>query len=135
MATAVNQLVVARDAGKRRPIRLANAAHIYQGTLVFAAADGFATETEGGGPFLGVAVGEYDNSSGVDGDVNGEVYTEGSFELPFSAGDASQAIVGDAAYAVDNFDVDDASTNNTRIGNFSRFISASKVEVEIEVCQ
>lgn len=135
MAVTANQLIKIRGGGRRREIKIGNGEHIYQGTLVYRAADGYASATEGNGPFAGIAVAEYDNSSGADGDIVGEVITEGSVELPFNAGNATQAILGDAAYGVDNYNVDDDATGNTKIGNFSKVISASLVEVDIETLQ
>lgn len=101
-AVTANQLIARREGCKRS--YKAAAVHIYQGTLVFLTAAGYATDVTATGVngFLGIAVEEVDNSAGSAGDMDVEVWTEGDFQL---LGTATVVIadVGSQVYAADNF--------------------------------
>lgn len=133
MATSQNQLIKSRNARSRVAIPVKGSTHIYQGQLVFAvAASGLADSAiaTGANALFGVAAEEKDNSSGSDGDLKVECFTEGEFELQGSG--FTQALVGDKIYASDNFTVTGTSTNNTLIGRCTEYVSSTKIMVKLE---
>lgn len=132
-ATTANLLTKSRNASKRRPIKVGNAEHIYAGTLVYLAADGYASAAPANGPFIGVACDEYDNSAGSDGDIEGEVWIDGAFEFTFAPGDAAQSDVGTITYGQNNAEVGTTTVDKQRVGTISNVISATRVEVEIDI--
>lgn len=133
MAVTANQLTKRQD-GCRRSYPVAASTKIYEGTLVFLTASGYADDDTATGVngFLGIATSYVDNSSGSAGDLSVEVYTDGDFEL-VGAGTYSQANVGDIVYAEDNYTIGVAiSTASVPIGKVSRYVSTTKLVVEIE---
>lgn len=133
MAVTANQIVKRQD-GCIRSFPVAASTKIYQGTLVFLTASGYADDDTATGVngFLGIAKEYVDNSSGSAGDLSVEVYTDGDFEL-VGAGTYSQANVGDIVYAEDNYTIGVAiSSASVPIGKVTRFVSSTKLIVEIE---
>lgn len=133
MAVTANQIVKKQD-GSIRSYPVAASTKIYQGTLVFLTASGYADDDTATGVngFLGIAKEYVDNSSGSAGDLSVEVYTEGDFEL-VGGGTYTQANVGDIVYAEDNFTIGVAiSSASVPIGKVTRFVSGTKLIVEIE---
>lgn len=133
MAVTANQIVKRQD-GCLRAYPVAASTKIYQGTLVFLTAAGYADDDTATGVngFLGIAKEYVDNSSGSAGDLSVEVYTEGDFEL-VGAGTYTQANVGDIVYAEDNYTIGVAiSSASVPIGKVTRFVSSTKLIVEIE---
>ena len=131
MAVTANQLTKRQD-GCRRTYKAA-AVHIYEGTLVYLTAAGYATDVTATGVngFLGVAVAEVDNSAGSAGDLNVEVYAQGDFELTGSS--FAIADVGSIAYGDDNYVcVIAIGATSVPIGKVVRYISSTKVIVRIE---
>jgi len=138
MSVSANQTVRAQGAGSRRALPVDAGITLYQATLAFiertsGASEGYGTSTpdSGNNNFAGVVVEECDNSGGSAGDETAEVFTEGGFVLEGSG--FSQDIVGDTAYASDNYTVTPSSSNTTKIGRFSEYISATKMRVDIDV--
>lgn len=132
MAVTANQIVKRQD-GCRRSYPVEEATHIYEGTLVFGNAAGYACDVTATGvnAFLGVAVKEADNSGGADGAIEVEVWAEGDFELTGSS--LAQTDVGMPAYADDNYAVVNAlGATSVRIGKFIRYVSATKAVVSIQ---
>lgn len=132
MAVTANQVVKRQD-GVRRSYPVAASTRIYEGTLVFVNAAGYADDDTATGVngFVGVAVAEADNSSGSNGDINVEVFTEGDFELTSSG--LAQTDVGMPAYADDNYAVVNAlGSTSVRIGKFVKINSATKPVVAIQ---
>lgn len=133
MAVTANQ-IVKRQEGCIRSFPVAASTKIYQGTLVFLTAAGYADDDTATGVngFLGIAKEYVDNSSGSAGDLSVEVYAEGDFEL-VGAGTYTQANVGDIVYAEDNFTIGVAiSSASVPIGKVVRFVTSTKLIVEIE---
>jgi predicted RecA/RadA family phage recombinase len=137
MSVAANQLIQAQNPGSRVKAPVAASEHIYQGTLCFwertsGAGEGYLCDDDDGGAnnFAGVAVAEVDNEGGDAGDKNAELFTSGAFV--FEGTGFTQAIVGDKAYASDNFTVTGSSSSTTYIGTFKEFISSTKMRVEID---
>lgn len=133
MAVSSNQLIKRQDECRANyPVE--ESTHIYQGTLVFLNAAGYADDDAAAGvnKFGGVAIEEADNSSGADGDVNVECFTEGVFELTGSG--FSQASVGQKAFATDNFTVaiGDGAVNGVYVGQVAEYVSSTKVRVRID---
>lgn len=132
MAVTANQVTPKRE-GDRRSYPVAASVHIYEGTLVFLTATGYATDVTATGVngFLGVAVGEADNSSGSAGDITVEVWSEGEFTLTGSG--FAQADVGSKVYAEDNYAVGvSISSASVPIGMVTEFISSTQIRVDID---
>lgn len=132
MAVTANQVTPKRE-GDRRSYPVAASVHIYEGTLVFLTAAGYATDVTATGVngFLGVAVGEADNSSGSAGDITVEVWSEGEFTLTGSG--FVQADVGSKVYAEDNYTVGvSISSASVPIGMVTEFLSTTQIRVSID---
>lgn len=132
MAVTANQITRRQD-GARRSYPVAASTRIYEGTLVFINAAGYADDDTATGvnAFAGVAVAEVDNSSGSNGDLTVEVYTDGDFQLVSSG--LAQTDVGMPAYADDNYAVVNAlGSTSVRIGSFVRIPSATTPVVAIK---
>ena len=131
MAVTANQVIEKREGRRSYPV--AASVHIYEGTLVFLTAAGYATDVTATGVngFVGVAVGEADNSSGSAGDLTVEVWAEGEFVLQGTG--FAQADVGSKVYAEDNFTVGiSISTASVPIGMVTEYISSTKIRVDID---
>jgi hypothetical protein len=132
MAVTANQNTK-RQAGGKRSYPVEEATRIYQGTLVFVNAAGYACDVTATGvnAFAGIAINEADNTSGADGDKEVEVYTSGDFELTGTG--FGQTDVGMAAYADDNYAVVVAlGATSVRIGRVVRYVSSTKHIIAIQ---
>lgn len=132
MAVTANQLITQQD-GCKRSYPVAASTHIYQGTLVFLTAAGYADDDTATGVngFVGVAIAEADNSSGSAGDINVEVLAEGDFNLVGSG--FAQADVGSIVYAEDNYTIGVAiDSASVPIGKVVGYVSSTVLTVEIE---
>lgn len=132
MAVTANQLTKRQD-GCKRSYPVEESTRIYQGTLVYLNAAGYACDVTATGVngFVGIAVNEADNTSGADGAINVEVWTEGDFEL-VGAGTYSQANVGDIVYGDDNYAIVLAiGSTSVPIGKVISFVSTTKLIVRI----
>jgi len=132
MAVTANQIVKRAD-GDRRSYPVAASTRIYEGTLVFINASGYADDDTATGVngFIGIAVAEADNSSGSAGDKSVEVYTEGDFELTGTG--FAQTDVGMPIYADDNYAcVLSLGSTSVRIGKIVRYVSSTKHVVSIQ---
>ena len=133
MAVTANQLVNRED-GNYGGGPVLTSITLYIGTLAFIdAANGFITNVvnSGANKFAGITRDYVDNSSGASGDKKIILYERGTFELE-GAG-FTQADVGKKAYASDNFTVTTTATSNTYIGTITRVISATKIQVALDV--
>lgn len=133
MAVTANQINRMRNPGKKQSFPALTAKTFYQGTLAFIdAATGYLTNDDNGGAnaFAGIVCAYVDNSGGASGAVTVECYTEGDFELTGSG--FTQAIVGQNAYATDNYVVTATFTSASRIGKFIEYVSSTKAFVRIE---
>lgn len=133
MAVTANQLQQRAD-GLTIGYPVAASTRLYQGTLVFINASGYADDDTASGVngFAGVNKVDTDNSSGSNGDLTADIITEGDFVLTGSG--FSQASVGQRAYATDNYTVTTtASTSGAvLIGTVTRYISSTSVAVAID---
>lgn len=131
MAVSANQLTKCRTPGRRRSFPVAATIHIYEGTIVFLTAGGYATDViaSGANVYAGIAIREVDNSGGSNGDKLVEVQ-DGEFELAGSG--LTVALSGDKIYASDNYTITATSTNNTLIGRGSEFVSSTRLFVQTE---
>jgi hypothetical protein len=132
MAVTANQLIKKQD-GCKRSYPVEESTHIYQGTLVFVNAAGYACDVTATGvnAFVGIAVGEADNSAGADGAIEVEVWTEGDFELTGTG--FAQTDVGMPIYADDNYAcVVALGATSVRIGTVARYVSSTKHVVSIK---
>ena len=134
MAVTANQLVKRQD-GCKRSYPVEESTRIYQGSLVFVNAAGYACDVTATGvnAFVGVAIYEADNTDGADGAIEVEVWTEGDFELTLTGGD--QAEVQSPIYADDNYAcVVALGATSVRIGRIVRHVSSTKAIVAIQPC-
>lgn len=132
MAVTANQIIKRQD-DCVFAFPVAASTRIYEGTLVFITAAGYADDDTATGVngFAGIARTEVDNSSGAAGDKWVEVYREGGFELTGTG--FAQTDVGMPAYADDNYSVVNAlGSTSVRIGKFVRYVSSTKAIVEIQ---
>lgn len=132
MAVTANQLIKKQD-GCKRSYPVEEATRIYQGTLVYLNAAGYACDVTATGvnAFVGIAVAEADNTSGADGAIEVEVHTEGDFELVgtgFAQTDVGMPIYGDDNYAT----VVSLGATSVRIGKVVRYVSSTKHIVAIQ---
>lgn len=133
MSVAANQLIK-RQEGCRRSLPVEESTHIYQGTMVFINANGYADDDTATGVngFAGIAIGEADNSGGADGAKNAEFWADGDFEL-VGAGTFSQADIGSPVYADDNFTISlSIGATSVPIGRVVGFVSTTKLIVRIK---
>ena len=133
MAVSANQVVLMQDAGDITQCKAA-AVNLYQNTIAFYdASTGFVTNDDNAGAnaFAGIVYQQCDNSGGSAGDKVVELWTEGVFRLTGSS--FTQAIAGDLIYATDNFVITATSTNASRIGRAVNFVSATQMDVMIDV--
>jgi hypothetical protein len=132
MAITANQIIKMQD-GERRSYPVEESTRIYQGTLVYVNAAGYACDVTATGvnAFVGIAVAEADNTSGADGAIEVEVYTEGDFELTGTFNSITD--VGMPAYGDDNYAVVVAlGATSVRIGRVVRFVSTTKAVIAIQ---
>lgn len=132
MAVTANQLIKRQD-GVKRSYPVEESTRIYQGTLVYINAAGYACDVTATGvnAFAGIAVAEADNTSGADGAIEVEVHTEGDFELTGTFNSITD--VGMPAYGDDNYAVVVAlGATSVRIGRVERFVSATKAIISIK---
>jgi hypothetical protein len=131
MAVTANQIIQKREGRRSYPV--AASVRIYEGTLVFLTATGYATDVTASGVngFLGVAIGEADNSSGSAGAITVEVWPSGEFVLEGTG--FAQSDVGSTAYAEDNYTIGvSISTASVPIGMVTEYVSSTKVRVHID---
>jgi hypothetical protein len=132
MAVTANQVIKVQE-GDRRSYPVEEATRIYQGTLVYVNAAGYACDVTATGvnAFVGIAVAEADNTSGADGAIEVEVFTEGDFELTGTFNSITD--VGMPAYGDDNYAVVVAlGATSVRIGRVVRFVSTTKAIIAIQ---
>jgi hypothetical protein len=132
MAVTANQLIKKQD-GCKRSYPVEEATRIYQGTFVFVNAAGYACDVTATGvnAFVGVAVAEANNTDGLDGAIEVEVWTEGDFEVTGTS--FAQTDVGMPCYADDNYAcVVSLGATSVRIGTVARYVSSTKHIVSIK---
>jgi hypothetical protein len=133
MAVSANQVVLMQDAENIIQCKAA-AVNLYQNTLAFwDASTGYITNDDNAGAnaFAGIVYQQCDNSGGSAGDKVVELYTEGVFRLTGSS--FTQATAGDLIYATDNFVITATSTNASRIGRAVNYVSATQMDVMIDI--
>ncbi len=137
MAVTANQTLQAQNPRRLVTGKVAASTTLYQNTLAFfertsGSGEGYVLGDDDGGAnnFAGIVVDKVDNSSGSAGDKDVELYTEGDVVLQGSG--FTRAIVGDKAYADDNFTTTATSGSMTYIGTFVEYISATKMRVAID---
>jgi hypothetical protein len=133
MAVTANQMVLMQDAGDITQCKAA-AVNLYQNTIAFYdASTGYVTNDDNAGAnaFAGIVYQQCDNSGGSAGDKVVELWTEGVFRLTGSS--FTQGTAGDLIYATDNFTTTATSTNASRIGRAVNYVSATQMDVMIDV--
>lgn len=131
MAVTANQLIK-RQEGEKGSAPVEEATRLYQGTLAFFNAAGYLVGivASGANPFAGVMIGEADNTSGADGDINGSFWQDGDFEMTGSG--FSQATVGLDIFASDNYTVTTSNSSTSYVGRCVGYISSTKIIVSIK---
>lgn len=129
MAVTANQLIARKD-GNRQSYKAAASTRIYEGTLVYINSGGYADDdtASGANAFGGISIREVDNSSGSNGDLDVECWTEGVFVLTGSG--FTIADVGKAAFGSDNYTINVAGTGS-RIGKVEEYVSTTQLMVKI----
>jgi hypothetical protein len=132
MAVTANQLIQQRD-GCLGAAPVEESVTLYQGTLAFINASGYADDdiASGANVFAGIVKELRDNSAGGDGDLDVELYQVGEFLLTGSS--FTQATVGKDIYASDNYTITTSPATAVRIGKCTRYHSTTQVWVKIEV--
>lgn len=133
MAVTANQVVLMQSPSKLIRCKAA-AVNLYQNTIAFwDASTGFITNDDNGGAnaFAGIVYQQCDNSGGSAGDKEVELWTEGVFRLTGTS--FTQATAGDLIYASDNFTITASSSSTSRIGRAVNFVSATQVDVAIDI--
>jgi hypothetical protein len=133
MAVTANQVVLMQDACCVIQCKAA-AVNLYQNTIAFwDASTGYITNDDNAGAnaFAGIVYQQCDNSGGSAGDKVVELWTEGIFRLTGSS--FTQGTAGDLIYATDNFTTTATSTNASRIGRAVNYVSATQMDVMIDV--
>lgn len=130
-AVAADQLITAREPKSIRQVKVEAGEVLYAGTMCFLDADGYAVPTAGGLRFAGIVRKTVDNTGGADGDLEAEVYTEGTFVIPF-ASVAQADLTPGLAYATDNYTVTATATSNSFVGVVERVFGTSLAEVRID---
>jgi predicted RecA/RadA family phage recombinase len=112
---------------------VAAATKIYAGSMVCVNAAGFAVPAAdtSGYRFVGVALEQVDNGAGADGAQVVRLRRSGVFE--FNAANITQAVVGDAMYAVDDqtFASTAGATNHIKVGALVKYVAATKGWIDI----
>ena len=132
-------LTTDRKVSKRGPFGNLSAGPIAAGMIiphgrpVFRDPNGLVVNTSNGGAneFAGIAHERFDNSGGADSDLSAEFWIRGRFRYPIAA--ASQADVGNAAFAIDNDELNVAAAGASRVGTITEYLSATEVEVDIDI--
>jgi predicted RecA/RadA family phage recombinase len=112
----------------------ASSVNLYAGTLAFFdASTGYivADDNAGANAFAGVVYQQCDNSGGSAGDLEVELYTDGIFRLTGSS--FTQATNGDLVYAIDNYTIQASSSSASKVGRVVNYVSATVVDVLINV--
>lgn len=106
---------------------------IFAGSLVCVNTTGYAVPAAdtSGYRFAGVAMEQVDNSGGSDGDQVVRLRRVGVFE--FDAVSITQDMVGVDMYATDDHTFDDAAgpTNDIKVGQLIKYVSATKGWIDI----
>ncbi len=132
-AVTANQITLMQAASRLTRSKASNV-NLYAGTLAFFdASTGYivADDNAGANAFAGVVYQQCDNSGGSAGDLEVELYTDGIFRLTGSS--FTQATNGDLVYAIDNYTIQASSTNASKVGRVVNYVSATVVDVLINV--
>jgi len=130
-AVTANQ-VIKKQTTQRGTGPIYESTTIYEGTFCFVNSTGYVTgDTDSGASmFAGIAVENYDNSSGSSGDLDAEWFAEGIFELTGSG--FTQADVGKEVFASDNYTITlTDSSSAVPIGVVQEYVSATAIRVKI----
>lgn len=130
MAVTVGQQIK-RQEGNRGSGAVAASTILYEGTLCFVNATGYlaAVVANGANKFAGIVIYEKDNSAGSAGDLSTEYYREGIFELTGTG--FTQADVGKAIYATDNFTITTDPSGGSFVGSCEEYVSSTKLRVKL----
>ena len=132
-AVTANQITLMQAAGRLTRSKAA-AVNLYAGTLAFFdASTGYITNDDNAGAnaFAGVVYQQCDNSGGSAGDLEVELFTDGIFRLTGSS--FTQATNGDLVYAIDNYTIQASSTSASKVGRVVNYVSATVVDVLINI--
>jgi len=132
MSVAANQ-IRSWSEGCRKRYPIATATHLYENTLVFVNASGYADDDTASGvnKFAGIANGEVDNT-GANGAKSVEVLCEGEVKLVGTG--FAQTSVRKKVYATDNYTLtlDASAAGAVYIGVITEYVSSTVVWVMID---
>lgn len=137
MAAATANREDKRQDGKLKAHPVAAATVLYKGTLACHNASGYLKPgaDTASFKFAGVTYEKCDNNSGANGDQECRVEKTGEYEFVYNGGDATQALVGQEVYVVDDQTVDEdaaVTTQDLKCGVITEVVSVSKVRVRID---
>ena len=132
MAVTADQLIQYRKDCIRCKGSVAASTTLYAGTVCFidTGGDRASTTNTGGNSFGGFVVDQLDNSSGADGDIDGEFVMSGHVVVDQGAASLTKADVGAPIYASDNYTFTTTSTNNVLIG-YLREVNGSDITIKL----
>jgi hypothetical protein len=135
MAVTANQIVKRQGGdGKLRAHGVATNKHLYEGTLSYLDANGYASDVINTdvGKFIGIVREEVDNTGGADGAKISDFWTEGDFELPMSTASLVAADINKTVYGVDNYALSETATDQPEVGKIVKIVSTSVAVVSIK---
>ncbi len=112
-----------------RSYQVAAGKHIFKGSLVGLAGDGYAEPLVAGMPFVGIAYEEADNSDGQGGDTTVRVYTLGDFGLTLAG--AVVASIGQAVYGSDDATLTFDPDGSSFVGYVQDVVAANEIVLRI----
>lgn len=130
MAVTVNKDLV-RAEECRVGVPVAASTNLYEATLAFINSSGYAVGivASGANRFAGVVIQQQDNSSGANGALTAELYTEGVF--PMYGSGFSQATVNADIYATDNYTVQASPVGGSFVGRCVKYVSSTCIMVRL----
>lgn len=137
MAAATADRDGKRQEGALKSFKVKATQQIYKDTLVAVDSGGYLIPIAHGTAslkFVGVAF-EKKLGGAADGDVSCRVRRKGEFEVVYNGGDATQALVGQEVFGVDDQSVDEdavVTTNDYKVGSVTEFLSTTKLRIQID---
>ena len=138
MAAATGDRTAQRSDGRLLALPVDDGDTLYKGTLIGANAGGYQVpmlHSVGSLRFAGVTAESANNSAGTDGAIKVLTERTGVFSFVYNGGDATQALLFQRVYAVDNQTVDEDPaqvTNQYPVGIIVEIVSATVVRVQID---
>lgn len=135
MAVTADQLIAVRANAVRVKGSVAASTTLYAGAACFVDSGGDRTNTTntGANAFGGFVVDQLDNSSGADGDVEGEFWIDGHVTIDQNGAGLTKANLDADIYMSDNYTVTTTSTNNVLVGKLVEVLANDKITLDLGV--